>query len=448
MKTLGVLALLLAGLTLAALRLHTPGDGALPEPGLKDVFVALLGLAALVYFAAVALVLRRRQSRAAIWLVLAVAVAVRVPVLLADPFLSTDIYRYVWDGRVQAAGINPYVHVPADPALSPLRDDVVYPHINRADYARTIYPPMAQMVFAAVGRLAPTFLGTKVAMVGFEALAIACLLGLLAMARLPPERVLIYAWNPLVIWSFAGNGHVDAVGAALLAAALLLRCARRFSAAGVVFGAAVLVKFLPVAVAPALWRRGGGWRLALGAGLAVLALYALYARAGWHVLGFLPGYGREEGLDDGSGIWLLAGIERLTPLPAFAAMLYFAAVAAGLAALGAWFAFGRSAARTGDDPGAICGAASVLAACVTAAISPHYPWYFAWLAVPAAITPYRAVLWLGAAPVLLYINPFDNQFTWPSVVYGPAVLLAIADLRRSRALPAPVLADAAIEGSP
>ena len=74
--------------------------------------------------------------RATIWLVLGVAVAMRVMTLVAPPLLSSDIYRYVWDGRVQLAGINPYRYVPDAPDLAFLRDDAVYPHINRADYAR------------------------------------------------------------------------------------------------------------------------------------------------------------------------------------------------------------------------------------------------------------------------------------------------------------------------
>jgi len=70
-----------------------------------------------------------------------VAVLLRAIALFAPQALSTDIFRYVWDGRVQAAHINPYRFIPADPALAPLRDDSIYPNINRADYAHTIYPP-------------------------------------------------------------------------------------------------------------------------------------------------------------------------------------------------------------------------------------------------------------------------------------------------------------------
>ncbi len=78
--------------------------------------------------------------------ILVVGVVMRLLLFPGWP-VSTDIYRYVWDGRVQGAGINPYLHLPADSALSGLRDDAVYPYINRADYAPTIYPPASQIVF-------------------------------------------------------------------------------------------------------------------------------------------------------------------------------------------------------------------------------------------------------------------------------------------------------------
>jgi hypothetical protein len=83
-------------------------------------------------------------------------------------------------------------------------------------------------------------------------------------------------------------------------------------------------------------------------------------------------------------------------------------------------------------------------ACLTAAISPHYPWYFAWLALPSVIRPFRAVLWLSAAPVLLYLDPLSERFLWPSLVYLPALGLALADLRWPT-LPSPALAPSAVE---
>ena len=62
-----------------------------------------------------------------------------------------------------------------------------------------------------MGRITASVVGMKVAMLGFELLACFCLLKLLKMMQMPAERLLIYAWNPLAQWSFAYDGHVDAV---------------------------------------------------------------------------------------------------------------------------------------------------------------------------------------------------------------------------------------------
>ena len=210
-----------------------------------NVLVGLLILSATIYFAAVRLVLRHTWPRGTVWVVLGVAVSLRALMLAAPPILSTDIYRYVWDGRVQAADINPYRYIPADPALATLRDTVIYPQINRADYARTIYPPVAQMVFAAVGRIWDSVMGMRLAMLGIEALGIVCLLRLLPLAGLPRERILIYVWNPLAVWSFANDGHVDAIAVGLLGLALLLRARHKDGWAGAALAGAVLAKFFP-----------------------------------------------------------------------------------------------------------------------------------------------------------------------------------------------------------
>jgi alpha-1,6-mannosyltransferase len=421
----------LLALTLAGLALHTPGAGTVGTPEAKVALVAILCISAVVYLFAVAAVLRRPARGRAVWIVLLIAVAMRLPLIVEPPFLSSDVYRYVWDGRVQAAGMNPYRYIPDDPALVGLRDEAIYPHVNRADYAPTIYPPAAQVVFAVVGWVWSSVIGLKIMMFGFEALAVFCLLRLLADAKLPAERVLIYAWNPLPIWAFAGNGHVDAAMVGFVALALLLRVRRRDGWAGLALGLAVLTKFLPAVIAPVLWRRGGGWRLATAATLTVIVLYGIYSSAGWRIVGFLAGYGNEEGLDNGSGVWLLAGLSRFVPLPTFAAGLYFGALAILLAGLGSWFAF----VRRPDDAVAICGAAGIMMAVLTFGISPHYPWYFAWLAVPCVLAPTPAVLWLATAPVLLYLDTYGDRFAWPAVIFAPSVFLALAGAFRPMPVP-------------
>jgi alpha-1,6-mannosyltransferase len=427
MTRLWLLGGALMALTMAALSLHVPGALGIGSIRLKTWFVVIAGASAAIYLVAVLLVTRRPASGRALWVVLLVAMALRLPLIVSPPFLSTDVYRYVWDGRVQAAGINPYRYLPVDPSLESLRDDFVYPRINRAEYAPTIYPPAAQLAFAAVGLVWSSVTGIKAAMVGFEILAIFCLLRLLAEAELPAERVLIYAWNPLPVWDFAGNGHVDAMAIGLLAAALLLRVRHRDGWAGIALGLAIVTKFLPAVVAPVLWRRRAGWRTALGAVLTIAVLYGVYSSAGSRLLGFLAGYGSEEGYDSGEGFWLLAGLARLMSLPDWAVMVYRIAAAAILVGFAAWFAF----VQRPDDPVAICSAAGTMMALLIFAISPHYPWYFAWLAVPCVLAPTPAVLWMATAPILLYLDTFGDRFLWPSVVFAPAILLAIAGLRPS-----------------
>jgi len=451
----GALVLLgggLIGLTLAALALHIPGADTVGTVDRKHVFVALLAVAAVLYLLAVALVLRRPTAGGSVLIVLGVAVAMRLIVLFPQPFLSSDMYRYMWDGRAQVAGINPYRYIPADPALQSLRDAAIYPHINRAEIAPTIYPPFAQLVFHAVARVWPDVVAFKLTIVLFEALACWAMLRVLDLARLPRARVLIYAWNPLAVWTFAGNGHVDAVAIGMLAVALLLRALRRDGWAGAALGAAILVKFLPAAVAPALWRRlgphGAVWRAPLAAIAVIAALYLLYIDVGRHVLGSLVWYFSDEDLAQGTGVWLLSGIGLLTPVTPFMADVYGAVVLACLAALAVWIAFRpRPPAGSEADIRRVCGDAALLAAAVICAISPHYPWYFVWLALPCCVRPRWSIIWLAVSPVLLYINPWEERFFWPCLVYLPAAMLAVWQWWRS-AVPQPLDAVKAVPEVP
>jgi alpha-1,6-mannosyltransferase len=395
--------------------------------------VALLFISAAIYFAAVLLVLRSSWPRQTVWLVLIVAALLRVSLLTTPPMLSSDIYRYVWDGRVQAAGINPYRYIPADPALQSLRDGVVYPHINRKEYARTIYPPVAEMVFALAGRVWDGVNSIRLAVLAFEALGIAALVALLPLAGLPRERILIYAWNPLALWSFASDGHVDAIAVGFVGLALFLRARHRDGWAGAALAGAVMAKFLPLVLAPAFLRGGRLWRPVI-AGLVVIAVsYAVYSGAGRHVLGFLPTYGSEEGFDTGQGFWLLAGLGSLVPLPSSAGAIYAAAAAAIF--LGLSIAILRRPPPT-NDAYRLCQDAGTLGAVAMVAISAHYHWYFAWLALPAVVAPSAALLWLATAPLLLIIGPIPHdRFIWPSLIYVPAAALLLAELRWRRALP-------------
>ena len=397
----------------------------------SQLFAATQCLAGLVWLAAVALVRRTAFPPRMVWLVLAAAVAMRAMTLAAPPLLSTDIYRYVWDGRVQRADINPYRYLPDAPQLAFLRDQAVFPNINRADYAPTIYPPTAEVLFALAGRFAPGVYGMKALMAAFDLLAIVVLLRLLTLAGRDRTQVLIYAWLPLPVWEFAGNGHIDAAASGLLALALLCAAYGGAARTGMVLAAATLTKFLPGVVLSAFWRPWD-WRMPTVFVLAVIAFYAPYIGVGTRVFGFLGGYVHEEHLAHGGGIFLLEAIDRVVPLPAWAAVAYAAVVLAVLAALSAWFVF---ASPLPTDPGARAVGqarqAAILGAVLLVAISPHYPWYFAWLAPLNCLAPLASVNWLLIAAPLLSHDPVA-YLSLASLVYVPPALLAVLDCRRAR----------------
>ena len=395
-------------------------------------FVAVALAQGAVYLFAARQAWSARASRRGVLLILAAAAALRLPVLLAPPYLSTDIYRYVWDGRVLAAGINPYRFIPTDPHLAALRDPEIFPNVNRNNYAPTIYPPVAELIFYGVTRISDGLIGMKAAMVVFEAIAIGLLLSLLISQRQPTARIIIYAWHPLPVWEFAGSGHIDAAIIAFVALALWSRRRAHRRLTALALAAAALVKFYPAAIVPALWRRRD-WRMPAFIATAVVLAYLPFLGVGSGVLGFLPHYMTEEGFASGAGFYLLSALHGILPTGPAHGLAYAGAAGMSLIGLAAYVVFSRTAA---DAP---VFAATLLAAAFIFLLSPHYPWYFAWLLVFACLVPSPSLLWLTLTSFLLYLVPAGSQFVFnrnrfivESLMYAPFVALAAADLLRRR----------------
>ena len=204
-----------------------------------------------IYVAAIVWVLRCQPRPRDLALILLVALVVRAIAITAPPALTTDAFRYVWDGRIQWAGFNPYLFVPSDPALAHLRDGAIYPNVHLKDVAVTIYPPFAEMLFMAANAISDSLWGPKVVMASFEGLTIWALIVWLGAAGMARERVVIYAWHPLPIWEFTSMAHIDAAATGLLVIAVLAAVQRRQGLAGALLGLAVLTKYFPIALIPA-----------------------------------------------------------------------------------------------------------------------------------------------------------------------------------------------------
>src|SRR5437667_4804767 len=173
--------------------------------------------------------------------------------LRTQPGLDDDIHRYVWDGRVQRLGYNPYIVVPSDAALASLHTSETRT-LNNPEVPSP-YPAGAQLFFRAVTSIHESTFALKVAFVVCDMVIVFVLLDVLRCTRQGQHWVLAYAWHPLLAIEVAGSGHVDIVGVLLLlvSAASLLR--RWRSVAAMAFGLAVAVKFLPIVLLPLYWKR-------------------------------------------------------------------------------------------------------------------------------------------------------------------------------------------------
>jgi alpha-1,6-mannosyltransferase len=328
----------------------------------------------------------RTTERNTLILIFSVAVVLRIVLLLTEPLLSTDIYRYVWDGRVQAAGINPYRFVPADPALSSLRDQAIYLHVDKAEYAVTIYPPVAQIYFLLVTRLSETITMMRLAFIGCETVIVFVIWSLLKQLGKPVTRIVAYLWSPLPIWEIANNGHIDALMVALMMLGIWMALRARPLRSAALIAFAALVKPVALLALPPIWRP---WDLRTPAlVIAVLALcYMPYLSVGKGVLGFITtGYLQEEGLVSGDTIWPLAVWRWLFGMwrgdtTAYWSIGLLVVVVSALA----------SSLRESRTPETVVADIKKLLLVALFLVSPNYPWYF------LVITPFLALQ--GGAPV-------------------------------------------------
>src|SRR5215216_7866775 len=275
--------------------------------GVPDLvwFLKLVVVQIVIYLAVVWLSLRTSDSQTFLVLGLGFAALFRLSIIFSPPYLSDDIYRYVWDGRVQAAGINPYRYIPAAPELAQLRDDAIYPKINRREIAHTIYPPVAQVVFLLTTRISESVVWMKLTMLIFEMVAIWAIAGLLNLLGRPRQLLLLYAWHPLVIWEFAGSGHCDAIAIGFIAVAFLAWQRRSDLGAGFLLASATLAKLFPLVLLPAMLKRGR-WRIVPIFAVTITVGYLAYLNVGPRaVLGDLDVYTREMGTITGQQFYAL-----------------------------------------------------------------------------------------------------------------------------------------------
>ena len=347
----GLGAILLVALTICSRKLSSVG-----EPS----FLIPLAIAGIAYLFAIREFFSTPEFPHRVIVVgLVLATLWHVPFLLMAPGSDDDVHRYVWDGRVQRLGYNPYIVVPSDPALGRLhtRDTLT---LNNPDVPSP-YPAGAQLFFRAVTAIDESIFALKVAFVVCDLAIVLVLLDLLRGSGRAAHWVLAYAWNPLLATEVAGSGHIDIVGVLLLLLSVAALARRWRAAAAVAFGLAVSVKLLPVVLLPLYWRRVRMRDAALAA-VVVALLYAPFFTHGRIPIGSLGTYVQRFRFNDP----VFLTLERVVA-PQFAVGL---AVLVGF--LTAIWMRSKTPAWS-SDAFAWPMAASLLCAPVV------YPWYLLWL---------------------------------------------------------------------
>jgi hypothetical protein len=275
------------------------------------------------------------------------------------PGPDDDIHRYVWDGRVQRLGYDPYRVVPSDSGFSSLHTPETRA-LNNPDLPSP-YPAGAELFFRAVTAVHESTLALKVAFVLCDFAIVLVLLDVLRRGRQGTHWVLAYAWHPLLATEVAGSGHVDIVGALLLFVSFAALGRRWRAVSAVAFGLAVAVKLLPIVLLPIYWKRVRA-RDGVLAAVVVGLLYGSFLKRGWIPIGSLGSYVQSFRFNGP----VFAALERAAAPPLVAGL----AVLVGLLIA---ILLRRGSPALSPDAFAWPMAGSLLCAPVV------YPWYLLWM---------------------------------------------------------------------
>jgi hypothetical protein len=433
----------LAGLVLLVVR-----------PSVNPAHVRPLPLIALAWiaFLTAAWLLRKVPVRTAVMLILLGGIGMQIAAVSAPPQQSDDLYRYIWDGKVQAAGIDPYAYVPATAQLAGLRDEFLWHRgtahcVSRAEVRThpaadlvpgctminrpavpTIYPPVAEAYFLGVHYLPAASKSTTPIQATTALVAVlTTVLLLFGLGRLGRDvrMAALWSWCPTVALEAGNSAHVDVVAVSLTAAALMVLAGARGRTrptvlGGVLLGLAIATKVTPVLTVPAVLRRR--WMtVAIAAGSAFLLVYIPHVLSvGGKVIGFLPGYLQQEGYTNGTRFGII-GLVVTGKLAMAMAVLILAAVAFAVLQF--------------SDPDRPWQGALMMTAAALAVTTPRYQWYALLLVMLVALDGRPE--WLAFAAGAYYAaEPQLGRYTIPgrlhdAVAYGlPIVVVAVGWLVR------------------
>ncbi len=387
----------------------------------------LLYVIAVVLFAAAVLLLiaaRLRPAHATL-LVVAVGALLQLVATTSRPQTSDDAQRYIWDAKVQLSGIDPYRYVPQSPELRHLRSPELFGPSSACTYripdgcttinrpsVHTVYPPVAEATFSGIRLLSVGGHGDEFPYQLAAALGCIAITVLLARRR-PAWLVALWAWCPVVVLEFGNNAHIDWLAVLLAVLALRASAAGRDLHGALLVGAAIATKLYPGLLLPAMMRRRP-WMVPITALATVALVYLPHVLAvGSAVVGYLPGYLREEGYDSGKRL-LLLGYVLPHPIDTIVGAVILAAVS-----VWAW----RRA-----DPAAPEHAATIVVGTALLVATPSYGWYAGLLVALVVVSARWEWMPIALAGTLVYLTRTEvtHRAGIAAVSYLGALLLTVA----------------------
>lgn len=415
--------------------------------------VALQLAAGAVFLATIFLAKCTVQSskRVLPWLI-GIGIALRAMTMFSTPMLETDFYRYMWDGAVLANGMNPYQYAPdhaataTGSALAELAkesgeviDRINYPHL------RTVYPPLAQAIFAAAYLVKPwSLLAWRVTLAVFDAATLLLLLIVLRNLNLPYTLAAIYWWNPIVIREVFNTAHMDVLALPLVIVSVMLSTANRQIAAALALGAAAGIKIWPVVLLPIIFSRlwSHPRRIAFPAGLFVAVCFLMFLPIHFSGLDQTSGftaYGQGWEMNDALYmllLWIVELFARVFVWGDSAPQLATRAIVVVTVVVWTTWLSMRGPTKQID-----VWELSLLVVSAVFLLSPtQFPWYYLWMLPFLAIRPRPSLLLLSALLTLYYLRfhfkargsawIFDYYIVW--LEYIPVWLLLLSEWLKAR----------------
>ncbi len=433
-----------AGLLLMALalllRLNSPmlADSALHHLTSRNLLVAGNVLAGAVFLWSCLLLRRRMGKHLFLWMLLT-GLMCRIILLGGTPVLSTDYYRFLWDGAVLAHGQNPWRYSPQAvldhtqagvpavlTALAQSHRQIML-HINHAKLA-TIYPPVSEVAMALAAKISPlSATALRCVYLLFDCATATAIALILRRLHRPMSWLLIYWWNPVLINAFYNEAHMDVITLAFVALFALMLIMDRPKSAAAALGLAVGAKFWPIALAPVLLRPLLGDAKKCATVASVLALVSAGALAPMLLTGkpafhSLISYGRYW--HDNDGVFRLISLfwRCVFPAGAYYGPALAARVSVAVIYLAALFTLNRRSAR-----GSNAIRVGLFSVMFIFLLSPtEFAWYYTWMLPLLAIYPRISILLWSVTLGLYHAHYFYPWIVW--VEHGPVWALLIIEM--------------------